>query len=289
MLMVASTELAAGPSVVAELHDVIAVAMAQIGERATAARTLVGFDDAAALAAATAIGDLALGALGDVRRLIASLPGEARCRELGDDVHDALGHSLSLAALLAGGARARLEREPALAREALGRVAALASETGAELEALLAAPLECDPLPLAGRLSAARAAPAAPRGTPDPFAPVAALTALAIGQPVTFAVDGAALAGASQPVAAAAYRIVQESLTNARRHAPEAPVHVRVEAARGALGIAVVNAPARAAGDVPGSGRGIPGMHRRAAAAGGVLSAGPTPGGGFRVEARLPL
>ncbi|HST41113.1 MAG TPA: histidine kinase [Conexibacter sp.] len=287
--MVASTELAAGPSVVAELHDVIAAAMARIGERAIAARTLVGFDDAAALAATTAIGDLALGALGDVRRLIASLPAEARCRELGDDVHDALGHSLSLAALLAGGARARLEREPALAREALGRVAALASETGAELEALLAAPLECDASPLADRVSAARPAPAAPRGTPDPFAPVAALTALAIGQPVTFAVDGAALAGASQPVAAATYRIVQESLTNARRHAPEAPVHVRVEADRDALGIAVVNAPARTPGDAPGGGRGIPAMHRRASAAGGVLSAGPTPGGGFRVEARLPL
>ncbi|MDW5598793.1 histidine kinase [Conexibacter stalactiti] len=285
--MVASTELDTGPAVVAQLHDVIAVAMARIRERATAARTLVGFDDAAALAATTEIGDLALDALGDVRRLIASLPSVA-CRELADDVHDTLGHSLSLAALLAGGARARLEREPALAREALGRVAALAGETGAELETLLAEPLRHDPLPLE-QPAATRDPRAAAAAQPAPLAGVAALMALAVDQPVTFAVDGVALAAAPRPLAAVAYRIVQESLTNARRHAPEAPVHVRVEVVRGALGVTVVNAPARTAACPPGSGCGIPGMHRRAAAAGGLLSAGPTPGGGFRVDARLPL
>ncbi len=86
----------------------------------------------------------------------------------------------------------------------------------------------------------------------------------------------------------AAYRIVQESLTNARRHAPGAPVHVRLSFKHGALSLEVENT-LRATSDGNGraGGVGIAGMRERAGAIGGTLQAGSFPGG-FRVRAELP-
>ncbi len=87
----------------------------------------------------------------------------------------------------------------------------------------------------------------------------------------------------------AAYRIVQEALTNVLKHAgPEATAEVRVSGADGMLTIEVVD---RGSGDttLPGSGHGLVGMRERAALLGGTFTAGPRLGGGFRIEARLPL
>ena len=90
-----------------------------------------------------------------------------------------------------------------------------------------------------------------------------------------------------------AYRLVQESLSNVARHAPEARVAVRVEEdADGALVISVVNAPPPGGppGATPpaGGGHDIHGMRERVALHGGTLHAGPTAGGGFSVVAHLP-
>ncbi|WP_207947088.1 sensor histidine kinase [Actinomadura sp. 7K507] len=86
----------------------------------------------------------------------------------------------------------------------------------------------------------------------------------------------------------AAYRIVQEALTNARRHAPGAAVDVEIEYLPGALRVGVRdNGPGPAPGAVP-AGHGVLGMRERAAAAGGELRTGPGPFGGFLVEATLP-
>ncbi|MFJ7280930.1 sensor histidine kinase [Kitasatospora sp. NPDC098663] len=87
------------------------------------------------------------------------------------------------------------------------------------------------------------------------------------------------------------HRLVQESLTNALRHAPEgARAEVRVSCAPGAVTVEVTD-DGRAAGTgrpgSAGSGRGLAGMRERAAAFGGVLEAGPRPGGGWRVFVRL--
>jgi signal transduction histidine kinase len=88
----------------------------------------------------------------------------------------------------------------------------------------------------------------------------------------------------------AAYRIVQESLTNALRHADPTAATVSLAYSADQLEIEVLDggrgdsAPA-----LPGSGHGIPGMRERAAAVGGDLHAGPAPAGGFRVYARLPI
>ncbi|MFC7104925.1 ATP-binding protein [Nonomuraea rubra] len=88
----------------------------------------------------------------------------------------------------------------------------------------------------------------------------------------------------------AAYRIVQESLTNAARHAPGAAVSVRLEYGEQELALRVTDSGSGTPGALSesGSGNGIPGMRERASALGGTLVAGPS-GTGFEVEARLPL
>jgi signal transduction histidine kinase len=88
----------------------------------------------------------------------------------------------------------------------------------------------------------------------------------------------------------AAYRIVQEALTNARRHAPGAAVDVELHFADDALGLRIRdNGPGPpAAQPVTVRGHGLLGMRERAAAAGGELRAGAAPGGGFLIEATLP-
>jgi len=88
----------------------------------------------------------------------------------------------------------------------------------------------------------------------------------------------------------AAYRIVQEALTNARRHAPGAAVDVELHFADDALGLRIRdNGPGPpAAQPVATGGHGLPGMRERAAAAGGELRTGAAPGGGFLIEATLP-
>ena len=86
-----------------------------------------------------------------------------------------------------------------------------------------------------------------------------------------------------------AYRIVQEALTNARRHAPGAAVDVELEYGGEALHLRVRdNGPGYAATGVPAEGHGLLGMRERAATVGGVLRTGPAPVNGFLVEATLP-
>jgi signal transduction histidine kinase len=120
----------------------------------------------------------------------------------------------------------------------------------------------------------------------------------AAGSPVTVTVEGAQ---EPLPPAAdhAAYRILQESLTNVLRHAAGGtPADVRLRYAPDALTITVANDGCATNGGAangsavdggsPEAGNGIQGMRERAAAAGGELEAGPRPGGGFLVTATLP-
>ncbi len=87
----------------------------------------------------------------------------------------------------------------------------------------------------------------------------------------------------------AAFRIVQEALTNVRKHAPDAAVTISVSVAADEVQIDVEDTgPARTA-QVAGSGHGLVGMRERAALHGGHVEAGPTSAGGYAVHARLPL
>ena len=103
------------------------------------------------------------------------------------------------------------------------------------------------------------------------------------------------VAGTARPLPAgvhlAAYRIIQESLTNVARHAGRARVMVRVTYDDADVHVVIDDdgtAPS-GGGTAIGTGSGITGMRERAAALGGELSAGFRPGGGFRVSARLPV
>ena len=102
------------------------------------------------------------------------------------------------------------------------------------------------------------------------------------------------VAGTPRPLPAgvevSAYRIVQEALSNALRHAPGSDVRVEIGYAPAALRLRVVNGPPRAApSTVPGPGHGLLGMRERAAMLGGEVTAGPTSVGGYAVTAVLPL
>jgi hypothetical protein len=86
----------------------------------------------------------------------------------------------------------------------------------------------------------------------------------------------------------AAYRIIQESLTNAIRHAGPATAAVSLTYGQGELRIEVTDTGRGTAAGTPGAGHGLTGMRERAASAGGTVEAGPRPAGGYRVSARLP-
>jgi signal transduction histidine kinase len=249
------------------LHALVAETLATIAEHAFDARDRVGVDDRAVDVAAAAISRLATAALEDVRRLVDALPCDVRTRRaLADEIHDVLGHGLSLASVLAGVARTTIADAPERAREALTRTAAVATGTERELAGLLHGD--------------------AADGVADPAAVVEVLREAA--EPATLRTARAALDAADAGVVRSAGAIVRESLTNVRKHAPGAPVGVRVGIEDDALVVLVVNdaPPCRPA---VGNRRGLAGMRRRAHAVGGHVDAGFTPAGSFRVHASLPL
>ena len=111
--------------------------------------------------------------------------------------------------------------------------------------------------------------------------------AQATGTPVNLVREGT-IARLPLSVDLAAYRIVQEALTNARRHAPGANVDVEVSYRKHALHLHVRDYGPGAVNGAAGEGHGLLGMRERATLAGGIFSAGPAEGGGFEVLATLP-
>ncbi|MBW5424250.1 sensor histidine kinase, partial [Streptomyces sp. BG9H] len=87
----------------------------------------------------------------------------------------------------------------------------------------------------------------------------------------------------------AAFRILQEALTNVVRHSGSRHARVLVRHEKAALTLRVDDDGPATGADAGGSGNGLAGMRERAAALGGTIEAGPRPGGGFRVTAVLPL
>jgi signal transduction histidine kinase len=111
------------------------------------------------------------------------------------------------------------------------------------------------------------------------------------GAQITLTMEGD---GSTVPagVALSAYRVVQEALTNVRKHASLASVHVEVRCEPDAVEVRVVDDGATAARSGPavlGTGQGLVGMQERVALVGGTLTVGPRDGGGWMVHAVLPL
>jgi signal transduction histidine kinase len=192
------------------------------------------------------------------------------------ELHDVVAHSMAMINVQATAASLLLADDPARAAEALQAIRGASKAGLRELRAILEVLQQVD----AG-------SPAVP--VPD-LGAIQALAdaASAAGTPTTLRAGGQ-LIPLPPPVALAAYRIVQESLTNVVRHAGRAATTVTLRHEHGCLLVDVVNDGV--AGQAPfsdGAGAGLTGMTERAAALGGTFEAGARPGGGFRVHAKLP-
>jgi signal transduction histidine kinase len=202
--------------------------------------------------------------------------GEERLR-IAREVHDVVAHAMVAINVQAGVAAHRLDQDPEQARTALRAIKDASGEALADLRATLGV--------LRGDDAEAPVRPAAGLGDLDELA--AGLRAAG----VEVELDVGDVSGLPGAVQAAGYRIVQEALTNALRHAGAAHVRVRIRREGELVRVEVADDGGGAAvnGAGGGSGSGVPGMRERAAALGGTLEAGPAAEGGWRVAAELPV
>jgi signal transduction histidine kinase len=189
------------------------------------------------------------------------------------DLHDVVAHNISVINVQANTALHLMDRQPERAREALTAIHEVSRQALGELRSVLGV-LRAD----------AADAPLVPLPGLDRLDELAASTRTA-GIAVRVEREGTARP-VPAGVAAAAYRIVQEALTNTVRHSGGHAAQVRLRYDADALTIEVDDDGRAAATPQPGNG--VVGMTERARAVGGTLDAGPLPGGGFRVLARLP-
>jgi signal transduction histidine kinase len=192
------------------------------------------------------------------------------------ELHDVLAHHMSLISVQAGVALHLLDEQPEQARTALTAIRQASKESLGELRSVLELLRHGE-----------EGAPRAPAPGLEALDELVARTSAA-GLPVTVEVTGT-----PRPLPAAvglaAYRIVQEALTNVTRHAGRpATATVRLRYGPDELAVEVTD-DGPGAEDTSGTGSGLLGMAERAAALGGHLEAGPRPDGGFRVAARLPV
>ncbi|MFD9405887.1 sensor histidine kinase [Streptomyces sp. NPDC059989] len=200
--------------------------------------------------------------------------GEERLR-IARELHDVLAHSISVINVQAGVGLALLDTDPEQARTALTTIKAASKEALGEVRQVL------DTLRTPGD------APRAPAPGLDRL-PELVEQAAAAGLAVDVAAEGKAR---TLPPGAdlAAFRILQEALTNVVRHSGSRTARIGLAWRPGALELRVDDDGPATGSAAGGSGNGLVGMRERAAALGGTIEAGPRPDGGFRVVARLPL
>ena len=200
------------------------------------------------------------------------------------ELHDVVAHHMSLVAVRAETAPYRIPGLSEPARAEFGSLSEVAREAMVEMRRLLGVLRHDQPADLAPQPELADL-------------PLLVETARQAGLAVELSAP-AALDHVPPGVGVCAYRIVQESLSNASQHAPGAAVTVSVGHDHGAVLLRVANGPggpggpadpADAAENGHGPGHGLTGMRERVALLGGSLSAGPSPDGGFVVSAVLPL
>jgi len=189
------------------------------------------------------------------------------------ELHDIISHGLGVVVLQAGAAEQVLDQDPGKAREAMQLIRATGQEAITELGTLVALIRDEQP---PGR---------DPQPTLRDVERLAATTRSA-GLAVTVQTDG-------QPrdlpasVELNAYRVIQEGLTNALKHAPGSTVQVVLRYHPGGLDVEVRDDGTDTAGG-PGSRRGLAGLRERAAVFGGQFEAGRDPQGGWKVRASFP-
>ena len=206
--------------------------------------------------------------------------GEERMR-IARDLHAVVAHNISVINVQANTALHLMDRQPDRARSALTTINEVSRQALVELRSVLGVLRAVD--------EGAPRAPAPGLARLGDLADTAAAAGLAVrieesGQRVPLPAD----------VDLAAYRIIQEALTNSARHSGGTNATIRIAYREDALVLEVHDdgvrqPPGRPPGPPSGAGSGIAGMTERAAALGGTLQARPRPEGGFAVQARLPL
>ncbi|KIZ15976.1 histidine kinase [Streptomyces natalensis ATCC 27448] len=218
----------------------------------------------------------------EARRAVA----EERAR-IAREVHDVVAHTLSVMVIQAGAADDVFTERPDQARQALRAIETGARSALGELRLLLRAFRPDAEETGAGAGAGEQREPGPSLARLDELADTVRATGLTVQVHREGATDGLPAA-----VDLAAYRIVQEALTNTLRHAAgadEVSVRVTVEGEYVKIGV-VDNGRTRQGGSaMAGAGRGLVGMKERARLVGGSLRAGPLPGGGFEVAAQLPV
>jgi signal transduction histidine kinase len=210
----------------------------------------------------------------DAQAQIAAAAERAR---IAREMHDVIAHNVSVMVVQADGAAFALDAQPERAREALGAISQTGRQALTEMRRLLGVlrtaddPAELAPQPgisqVGDLLEQARAS----------------------GLPVTFTVEGLPRelpAGADL----AAYRVIQESLTNTRKHGgPSASASVTVRYCEDGLMLCIADDGRGAAAAAEAGGHGLTGMRERVELYGGTVRSGPRPGGGYQVTATLPF
>jgi signal transduction histidine kinase len=208
------------------------------------------------------------------RRLAAEAVEEERSR-IARELHDVVAHHVSVMTVQAGAVRRLLRPEQEREREALVSVEETGRKALTEMRRLLDVLKE--------------------EATPAPLAPQPGMATLdtlleqvrEAGLPVELSTEGDPVELAPG-VDLSAYRIIQEALTNALKHAGPARAWVVVRYGEKNLELEIAN-DGRSDGSNAASGHGLVGMKERVAVYGGELESGPRPGGGFAVRARLPI
>jgi signal transduction histidine kinase len=198
------------------------------------------------------------------------------------ELHDIVGHALGLIVIQSGGAQRVLTSKPELAQETLASIEATGRQALIDMERML------------GMLHSTEEND----GTFAPQPGLADVEALAArvsdaGLPVAVTVEGLPTPLPAS-VDLSAYRIIQEALTNALKHAGPARASVQIRYDGDQVELVIIDdgqgSPANGAADNhPGGGRGLIGMRERVSLFGGEIEVGPRPEGGFRVSAKLPL
>ncbi len=195
----------------------------------------------------------------------------AERERLAREMHDVLAHRLSLLAVHAGALEVRRDASDG-EQHAAGVIRATAHDALEDLRSvihMLRAPAEDQPQPTLGDV------------------PALVEQSRSAGADVGLTLDGGD--GVPETVGRHVYRIVQEALTNARKHAPGAPVSVAISGgAEHGLDVTVHNTITAQGPAMPGAGTGLAGLRERVALVGGRLEHGPTAAGEFHLRAWLP-
>jgi signal transduction histidine kinase len=195
------------------------------------------------------------------------------------ELHDIVAHSIGIIAIQAGSGGRVFDARPDEARDALAAIEATSRETLSGLRRMVKGLRNADPEEGPGQ---------APLDPAPGLAGIERLAAMTLDAGVKVDVDWH---GSREPlpadIDASAFRIIQEAVTNVVRHAGTGRCRVSISQQDGQLSIEVTDSGRGGSGT--GTGYGITGMRERATLLGGDFSAGPRPGGGFRVTARLPL